>query len=80
MNNYPMGAANDPNAPYNDTDKTVERAVSVSLSFTATTTIYKDATEEEIKNEIENDVIYFIKKHLKEFKDIVIDEVEVIDD
>ena len=68
MNNYPMGAANDPNAPYNDTDKTVERAVSVSLSFTATTTIYKDATEEEIKNEIENDVIYFIKSILKNLK------------
>ena len=82
MSNYPMMSSSDEErAPWNEPlDKTVEREVSVSLSFTAVSTVPGDASDEEIKDAIENDVVYFLRKHLKEFKDLSIDELEVIDE
>ena len=82
MNNYPiMSKSEEEKAPFNEPlDKTVEREVSISLSFTANSKVPKDATEEEIKTVISGDVIYYINNKIKEFKDIVIDEIEVIDE
>ena len=77
--NYPLGADNS-EAPWNEApDTDIEREVSISLSFVASTFIHEDADEEEIKEAIEGDVIHYIKEKLTDFKDLNVDEIEVLD-
>lgn len=55
--NYPLGAANDPAAPYNE-PLLVEhkRFVSVSISFEVTIRAPKEASEKEIRTKICDDI------------------------
>lgn len=53
MSNYPPGAIEDPNAPFNEPLNKVEtRYVSVTLSFETKVRVSPDATENDIYQEI----------------------------
>lgn len=57
MNNYPLGAKEDPNAPFNEPLNKVEtRYVSVTLSFETKVSVSPDATENDIYNMIEKEI------------------------
>lgn len=70
MSNIPVGAGNDPNAPYNEIDYTREFTITVSSSWTISGK--PDMTDEEIHNEIE-DQIY------KHFNNYIIDDLFIND-
>ena len=57
MCNYPLGALEDPNAPFNEPLNKVEtRYVSVTLSFETKVRVSPDATEDDIYNMIEEGI------------------------
>lgn len=57
MNNYPLGAKEDPNAPFNEPLNKVEtRYVSVTLSFETKVRVSPDATENDIYSMIEEEI------------------------
>ena len=57
--NYPMGAANDPNAPYNQVDpEPIEIEVTVSITLSKTVKIYVDDYIQEAP-EVDEDGNYY---------------------
>lgn len=57
LDNYPIGAANNPSAPYNEPlNKEHKRLVSVTISYYDTAYLPEDATEQQIKDELYNHV------------------------
>lgn len=76
MSNYPLGAKDDPNAPYNEPlNKEHKRFVSVTISFYDTAYLPEDATEEQIKDELFSHI--YNSKIPKEFD---IDEFIILDE
>lgn len=74
--NYPPGAANNPNAPYNEPlNKEHKRFVSVTISYYDSAYLPEDATEEQIRDELFHHV--YDSKFPDKFD---IDEFVMIDD
>lgn len=75
MSNYPPGAIEDPNAPFNEPLNKVEtRYVSVTLSFETRVRVSPDATEDDIYQMINSDI-----KSGKLPKNFDIDELVVVE-
>lgn len=76
MDNYPIGASNSPNAPYNEPlDVEHERFVSLTISFYHKVTGHPEMSEEAIKKDIEDWI-----KSWRTPKEFCIDELEVLED
>ena len=83
LDNYPPGAANDPNAPYNqDPGQEYTRTVSLTVSFDFTTEGPSGADDDTVAEWIDDEVRDILKhSKLKEVsEDFGIDELEVIDE
>lgn len=77
--NYPLGAANDPAAPYNEPlreGRTVQ--FSATIDATVTVDVYPDDDETEVKNEIGKMLESSLRDRFG--KSLFIDNIELIDE
>lgn len=82
QDNYPIGAKNNPLAPYNEPlDVEHQRYVSVTISFVLSEDASPDAFEDIINSLIEKKARDIVKKSsLSKLKEFNIDEVAIIND
>lgn len=82
QDNYPIGAKDNPSAPYNEPlDVEHKRYVSVTISFVLSEDASPDAFEDIINSLIEKKARDIVKKSsLSKLKEFNIDEVAIIND
>ena len=82
QDNYPIGAKDNPSAPYNEPlDVEHERFVSVTISFVLSESASPDTFEDTFDSIIEEKARDIVKKSsLSKLKEFNIDEVSIIND